>query len=131
MTDLRLIVPVACDLCGDDRIVELPPDWQAQVDDGAAIPIIGCGNPWHYIPLRDKAAQDALQAVVDAARALRDEHMPDPDHPDGQGYDDTIPGGYGSIDPVCKVCGTSDEYGVPWPCATYTRLNGPLDGLEA
>jgi hypothetical protein len=26
----------------------MPADWQAQVDAGATIEIIGCGNPWHY-----------------------------------------------------------------------------------
>lgn len=34
-----------CDLCGSQEVVRLPADWQ---DGKTAIPIVGCGNPWHY-----------------------------------------------------------------------------------
>lgn len=37
-----------CFVCGDPVTVALPADWQAQVEAGASIPIVGCGNPWHY-----------------------------------------------------------------------------------
>lgn len=36
----------------------------------------------------------------------------------GQGY---TANGYGYIDPSCSICGTPDEYAVPWPCAYATR----------
>ena len=37
-----------CPNCRKRQIVQMPDDWQAQVEAGAAIPIVGCGNPWHY-----------------------------------------------------------------------------------
>ncbi len=37
-----------CPVCHGDRIVRMPDDWGKQVEQGATIPIIGCGNPWHY-----------------------------------------------------------------------------------
>jgi hypothetical protein len=41
-----------CPVCHDTAVVRLVEDWQAKVDAGGAIPIVGnvgtCGNPWHY-----------------------------------------------------------------------------------
>jgi hypothetical protein len=34
-----------CPVCGSALRMTLLPDWQ---ESGAAIPIVGCGNPWHY-----------------------------------------------------------------------------------
>ena len=34
-----------CPVCGSAQVVRLAGDWQQQE---VAIPIIGCGNPWHY-----------------------------------------------------------------------------------
>lgn len=55
--------------------------------------------------------------ALDAALAL---HQPDPDG--GMGW--RSDGRYGVIDPACRTCGTSDEYAVPWPCATVRALRG-------
>ena len=44
----RLIEPVHCAVCGSARTRLLPPDWEALVDGGAAVPLVGCGNPFHY-----------------------------------------------------------------------------------
>ena len=35
--------------CASAVQVILPADWQAAVEVGASIPIVGCGNPWHYV----------------------------------------------------------------------------------
>ena len=43
-----LIERIRCPICNDGVVIRLPDDWRAQVDAGSAIPIIGCGNPWHY-----------------------------------------------------------------------------------
>jgi hypothetical protein len=60
------ICPIGCD--SGERL-ELGTDWQAEVASGTAIPIVGCGNPWHYTvdgqPLSGEAV-DALPAVVEA-----------------------------------------------------------------
>lgn len=45
-------------------------DWQARVDAGEAIPIIGCGNPWHYV-------LDA-PAIVPRGSTGTTVHTPDP-----------------------------------------------------
>ena len=47
---VRAIEFLTCPHCGDGTVVRLPDDWQAQVEAGASVPIIGngCGNPWHY-----------------------------------------------------------------------------------
>lgn len=46
---------------------------------------------------------------------------------EGLGYDcdeDDTPGSYGYIARVCSECGTSNKYGVRWPCSTIQAL-GP------
>lgn len=52
MNDVPLpepIEPAGCPVCGKPEIVELPKDWQAQVErQGKRVAIVGCGNPWHY-----------------------------------------------------------------------------------
>jgi hypothetical protein len=47
-TDPRPLSAAYCANCGEDTVLRLPDDWQTQVNAGAAIPIVGCGNPWHY-----------------------------------------------------------------------------------
>lgn len=38
-----------CPVCGEGEMVRLVPGWAYQVNHlGESIPIIGCGNPWHY-----------------------------------------------------------------------------------
>jgi hypothetical protein len=77
-----------------------------------------------------RAALDATPALVDVERlrysleAIRDAHDKDPDG--GMGY---TPTGYGSIDPACLVCGTSDEYAVEWPCSTRQHAEAALYDL--
>ena len=39
----------ACPVCAGLACVRLAPDWQAAVDAGGTIPVVGCGNPWHYV----------------------------------------------------------------------------------
>lgn len=67
----------------------------------------------------------SLRARLAAAEArlarVRELHQADPDG--GTGYRDD--GTYGPIDSVCQQCGTPDEYGAPWPCATYLAASAP------
>jgi hypothetical protein len=56
---------VPCPICGEDTVIRLPDDWQEQVVAGAAILIVGCGNPWHYANL--DATRDATIARLRAA----------------------------------------------------------------
>lgn len=69
---------------------------------------------------------DHWMAVAEAARAVLANHQPDPDG--GMGRRDD--GSYGVIDPACRVCGTSEEYAVPWPCLTATTLTAALAALD-
>ena len=67
--------------------------------------------------LRERA--DRAEAVIEQVRAM---HRPT----EGVGYDcdeDNTPGSYGEIAQVCTTCGTPDEYGVRWPCATIRVLD--------
>lgn len=41
--------PDGCSACHRHEQVVLPSDWQAAVEAGASVPIVGCGNPWHYV----------------------------------------------------------------------------------
>jgi len=54
-----LDVFAACPVCGRIEQVEMRDGWQAAVDAGATIPIIGCGNPWHYASLAREASDGA------------------------------------------------------------------------
>lgn len=40
-----------CPVCAKSEQVTMRPDWQALVEGGDAMPIVGCGNPWHYVDL--------------------------------------------------------------------------------
>lgn len=40
---------IRCSTCGGTRRATLPDRWQALVQEGTAIPIVECGNPWHYV----------------------------------------------------------------------------------
>ena len=48
---LNQLVFIKCPNCGSPETVRLPEDWQTQVLElrGTYIPVIGCGNPWHYV----------------------------------------------------------------------------------
>jgi hypothetical protein len=60
-----------CPTCSDPSLVRLPADWQAQVGNSALIPIVGCGNPWHYVGIEAQASplgsSERLAAAVHAA----------------------------------------------------------------
>lgn len=45
-TGVRAIEFSNCPICDNGAVVRLPDDWQEQED--RKIPIIACGNPWHY-----------------------------------------------------------------------------------
>ena len=63
----------ACPTCGDPVTVWLPTDWQAAVQTGDRIPIVGCGNPWHYIfPARERQpiGEEAYVLLVSSIPAL-------------------------------------------------------------
>jgi hypothetical protein len=69
MTDngLAALAAEPCSICGEDTVIRLPDDWQEQVEAGAAIPIIGCGNPWHYANLDGPEQAATLRAALDEA----------------------------------------------------------------
>ena len=62
--DTDRLAALPCPVCGDDTVIRLPDDWQAQVDAGAAIPIVGCGNPWHYAGVTLAAPAEGLEYTV-------------------------------------------------------------------
>lgn len=37
-----------CPNCRSAEVQRLVPDWQARVQRGERVPIVGCGNPFHY-----------------------------------------------------------------------------------
>ncbi len=42
-------VVAACPVCGSIDVLRLVPDWRRIVEErGAPVPVVGCGNPWHY-----------------------------------------------------------------------------------
>lgn len=47
-----------CPVCADTVAVRLDPRWRAQVEAGQTIPIVGCGNPWHYVNRASRAHPD-------------------------------------------------------------------------
>jgi len=55
VTGLFYVRTEVCPVCGRSGLVRLAEDWQAQVDAGAAIMVIDCGNPWHYVNLDSPA----------------------------------------------------------------------------
>lgn len=59
------VSPLACPQCNDPIIVELPSDWQRQVDRGANVEIVGCGNPWHYRGLDPDPLTAEISTTVD------------------------------------------------------------------
>lgn len=58
----------ACPVCGSEEVRRLHDDWQTL---DVAIPIIGCGNPWHYAtrslatPAPEATAADVLRELLD------------------------------------------------------------------
>jgi hypothetical protein len=74
MTDPQTVLGT-CPICGSPDCVRLVPDWQAIVNaQGRPIPIIGCGNPWHYI-----FPDDVTVTVEGLATALHDLGLMCPD----------------------------------------------------
>jgi len=67
---------------------------------------------------RDRARGIAVEFEQRTAR-VESLHQPVPEA--WQGYNDH--GDYGYIETPCGACGT-DEYAVPWPCATYRAAAG-------
>ena len=62
------LMPTLIHECGHGTVVRLPDDWQQRVESGwYAIPIVACGNPWHYANL-DRPAIDAEAAAAERAR---------------------------------------------------------------
>lgn len=59
----------ACPVCGSTTCVRLADGWQDEVDAGASLPIVGCGNPWHYttLSLGDAPVQTDATGTPDAA----------------------------------------------------------------
>lgn len=55
----------ACPLCGSTAVVRMAHDWQGAVNQGEAIPIVGCGNPWHYVGLEAaRVSDDRLREAI-------------------------------------------------------------------
>lgn len=77
----------------------------------------------------DEEAAAPAEGLREALAAIRDAHTPDPDDPGGMGWDDK--GGYVHKDAVCRICGTSDEYGVDWPCWTHEQARAALAHHES
>lgn len=67
-----------------------------------------------------------LDEATQALEKIAAVHSPDPDG--GMGYQEG--GGYGSIDPACRECGTADEYAVAWPCGTRQTADAALRRLR-
>jgi len=67
-----------CRLCGSGETLTLRPGWDAGVEAGEGIPIVGCGNPWHYAfptvslgpyslaDLAEQGGRDVMDAVAAA-----------------------------------------------------------------
>jgi hypothetical protein len=39
----------ACPVCLSRATFRLPDDWRERVEAGGEVPIVECGNPWHYV----------------------------------------------------------------------------------
>ena len=66
-----------CPGCGDLIRATLPDGWEQSVNGtpGYAIPIVGCGNPWHYVERRGRgewlrSMGDPLEATPDVRRVF-------------------------------------------------------------
>jgi hypothetical protein len=60
-----------CPLCGSASVMRLVKDWA----DGRPIPIVGCGNPWHY-SLPNGAPLD-IEPTPGLREATRRDSQPD------------------------------------------------------
>lgn len=72
-TTVRDVVFDLCPVCGSSELSRLPDDWQT----GGAIPIVACGNPFHYAvrslgdgPPEREAATAALERAVRAVNEV-------------------------------------------------------------
>jgi len=62
------LMPTLIHECGHGTVVRLPDDWQQRVESGwYAIPIVACGNPWHYANLDRPAIEAEARAAPDPA----------------------------------------------------------------
>lgn len=52
--------------CGHWKRATLPMKWEQDVEHGFAIPIVGCGNPWHYTNLAAAPMTDETTRLRDA-----------------------------------------------------------------
>jgi hypothetical protein len=60
-----------CPVCWSDATFRLPSDWQDRVERGQSVPIVGCGNPWHYdhfAPTLERPAPTTPTPEAPAAR---------------------------------------------------------------
>jgi hypothetical protein len=71
--------------------------------------------------LQEKQQRVDSEALRAALERIMEAHHRDPDG--GMGYTGNE---YGTIKDACVVCGTSDEYAVPWPCWTYEQARAAL-----
>lgn len=54
----------SCPECGSASVMRLVAEW----DDGRPIPIVGCGNPWHYDRPGAVSLGDADTLALDTGR---------------------------------------------------------------
>ena len=65
-----------------------------------------------------------MTTPLEALQLIAALHSRDPES--GMDYTDA---GYTDMEDVCLICGTSDEYGVLWPCRTRLLADEGIKGL--
>lgn len=69
-----------CPLCGDGEQLILAATWRDDVDAGGSIPVVGCGNPWHYVDQHGNLAvapdELARLAPLGATEISKDDVLP-------------------------------------------------------
>ena len=63
---MTMIAFESCPACPATERKTMVADWQQLVDEGAAIDIVGCGNPWHYTNMEREEQDDAPAADASA-----------------------------------------------------------------
>lgn len=61
-----------CPICGATTRVRLLDDWRERVNRGEPVPIVGCGNPWHY---HGVGLGSGGPAILEAAVAVEAEEV--------------------------------------------------------